>query len=65
MGKGTYRVTPSNLRFFYCLGTLRYDKCTGGWPLYWTQESICKIFKCIFLKTILGYYNIGPFSHAS
>ena len=49
------------------IGTLRYDKCTGGWLLYRTQEyiiNICETIGRIFLKTILGCY-IGPVSHAS
>ena len=58
MGKGTYRVTQSNLRFFTFLvlwamiSALEDDLFIGHKNL----ANICKIFKRIFLKTILEYY---------
>ena len=66
---------------FHFLATLRYDKCTGGWPLYWTQNNYCNICE-IYLTNSIGTFShpslifkhsfskqyldaIGPFSYAS
>ena len=64
MGKGTNRVTQSNLRFFtFLVRTLRYDKCTGGSPLHWTQKyrNICEKFLIPISQNNTYYVLYAPF----
>ena len=59
MGKGTYRVTQSNLRFFIFLVLWGMISALEGGLFIGHKNSInnCEFFKRMFLKTILGYYR--------